>query len=157
MHTRPCAAGLLLIVLASGCSTTKPFIPDKSLWVSPSVSIPYEALAGAAVAGLVIWYVADPLAPTWGVAHRKLAENRYRIDLRKKKFALGGDGEAQQVFHRAAETLAEEKGYSGYLIVSYSEGLESGPLLDQRVSRGVVLLTGPIPIDTAAVEISPGK
>ncbi len=61
------------------------------------------------------------------------------------------------MFHRAAETLAEEKGYSGYLIVSYSEGLESGPLLDQRVSRGVVLLTGPIPIDTAAVEISPGK
>ena len=54
---------------------------------------------------------------------------------------MNGDGEAQQVFHRAAETLAEENGYSGYTIVSYSEGLESGPLLSQRVSRGVVLLT----------------
>ena len=81
------------------------------------------------------------LAPTWGIARRKLAENRYRIDLRQKRFAVGGDGEAQQVFHRAAETLAEENGYSGYTIVSYSEGIESGPLLSERVSRGVVLLT----------------
>lgn len=152
MHARQCAAGLLLIALASGCSTSKPFIPDKSLWISPSVSISYEALAGAAVAGAVIWYVADPLAPTWGVAQRKLAGNRYRIDLRQKKFALGGDGEAQQVFQRTAETLVEENGYTGYTILSYSEGIESGPLLGQRVSRGVVLLTGAV--ETAASDPS---
>jgi len=149
MHAR-LAAGLLLIALASGCSTTKPFIPDKSLWISPSVSVSYEALAGAAIAAAVVWYVADPMAPTWGVARRKLAEDRYRIDLRQKNFAVGGDGEARQVFYRAAETLAEENGYSGFVIMFYSEGLESGPLLDQRVSRGVVLLTGAI--DTASAE-----
>lgn len=135
---------LILIVLASGCSTTKPLIADKSLWLSRSVQISYEALAGAAIAGAVVWYVADPLAPTWGVACKKLAQDRYRIDLRQKRFAVGGDGEAQQVFQRAAETLAEETGYSGYTILSYTEGVESGPLLSQRVSRGVVMLIGTV-------------
>ena len=135
------AACLILIAVGSGCSTTEPLIADKSLLISPSVEITYEALAGVALAAIAVWYFADPMAPTWGVARRKLAEDRYRIDLRQKRFAVNGDGEAQQVFHRAAETLAEENGYSGYTIVSYSEGLESGPLLSQRVSRGVVLLT----------------
>lgn len=92
----------------------------------------------------MVWYVVDPLAPTWGIERRKLAEDRYRIDLRQKRFAMGGDGEAQQVFHRAAETLAEENGHAGYIIVSYTEGIESGPLLSQRVSRGVVLLTSAV-------------
>ena len=54
---------------------------------------------------------------------------------------MNDDGKAQQVFHRAAETLAEENSYSGFIIVSYSEELESGPPLSQRVSRGVVLRT----------------
>ena len=135
------AASLILIALGSGCSTTSPLIADKSRLLSPSVELTYEAMAGAALAGVVVWYFADPMAPAWGVARRKLAPDRYRIDLRQKRFAVNGDGEAQQVFHRAAETLAEENGYSGYTIVSYTEGLESGPLLSQRVSRGVVLLT----------------
>ena len=135
------AACLILIAVGSGCSTTEPLIADKSLLISPSVEITYEALAGVALAAIAVWYFADPMAPTWGVARRKLAEDRYRIDLRQKRFAVNGDGEAQQVFHRAAETLAEENGYSGYTIVSDSEGLESGPRLSQRVSRGVVLLT----------------
>jgi len=141
MNTLKTAASLILIALGSGCSTTQPMIPDKSWMVSPSVEISYEALAGAAVAAVVVWYVADPLAPTWGIERRKLSADRYRIDLRQKRFAVGGDGEAQQVFHRAAETLAEESGFAGYTILSYTEGIESGPLIAQRVSRGVVLLT----------------
>lgn len=146
MHACQRIAAPILIALASGCSTSKPFIPDKSVWISPSVSVSYEALAGAAIAAAVIWYVADPLAPTWGVARKQLADDRFRLDLRQKKFALGGDGEARQVFYRAAESLAEENGYSGFTVVSYTEGIESGPLLDQRVSRGIVLLTGPASI-----------
>jgi hypothetical protein len=132
---------LLTALVLAGCSTTKPFIPAKEVWISESVTISYEALAGAALAGLVIWYVADPMAPTWGVNLHKLTDDRYRIDLKQKRFALGGDGESQQVFHRAAEQLAEEKGYAGYVILNYTESLTSGPLLDQRTSRGTVLLT----------------
>ena len=156
MHACLRTAALLLIALTAGGSTTKPFIPDKSLWISPSVSVSYEALAGAAIAAAVIWYVADPMAPTWGVARKQLSDERFRIDLRQKKFALGGDGEARQVFYRAAESLAEENGYSGFTIVSYTESLESGPLLDQRVSRGVVVLTGPVNI-SAGIDLSDEK
>ena len=60
------AASLLLIALASGCSTTEPLIADKFLLISPSVQIFYEALAGATLASAVIWYVADPMAPICG-------------------------------------------------------------------------------------------
>ena len=135
------AASLVLIALGSGCSTTEPLIADRSVMVSPGLQFSHQALAGAAIAAAIVWYVTDPLAPTWGIERRKLGQDRYRVDLRQKRFAVGGDGEAQQVFHRAAETLAEENGCSGYTIVSYTEGIESGPLLSQRVSRGVVLLT----------------
>ena len=141
MNSLKNAAILILIALGPGCSTTEPMISDKSWMVSPSVEISYETLAGAAVGAVVVWYFADPLAPTWGIERRKLSADRYRIDLRQKRFAVGGDGEAHQVFHRAAETLAEEGGFAGYTILSYTEGVESGPLIAQRVSRGVVLLT----------------
>jgi hypothetical protein len=110
------AFGLILIILSSGCTTTKPQNADKSSSLGSS-------------------------GQSWGVESRKLAEDRYRIDLRQRQFAVGGDGEARQVFHRAAETLAEKNGFAGYAIVSYTEGIESGPLLGQRVSRGVVILT----------------
>jgi hypothetical protein len=110
------AAGLILSILGSGCAMTKPSSADNSLLLSPGVR-------------------------TWGIESRKLGEDRYRIDLRQRRFAVGGDGEARQVFHRAAETLAQENGFAGYIVVSYREGIESGPLLGQRVSRGVVVLT----------------
>lgn len=149
MRIRHSLAVLLLAAFAGGCSTTKPLIPAKDVWISESVKFSYEALAGAVIAGVVIWYVADPMAPTWGVNLKKVADDRYRIDLKQKKFALGGDGEARQVFHRAAEKLAEDNGYAGYLILNYTESLESGPLLDQRASRGLVQLTN-TPEQTAA-------
>jgi hypothetical protein len=135
------AIRLILIALATGCSSTQPMIADKSVQLTSGMQISYATLAAAAIAGVVVWYIADPLAPTWSIARRKLADDRYRIDLRQKRLAVGGDGEAQQVFHRAAEALAEENGFSGYTVVSYTEGIESGPVLGQRVSRGIVLLT----------------
>ena len=152
MTLRRCLSCLVLLAATAGCSTTatNTLIADKSVWLSPSVSISYEALAAAAIAGVIVWYVADPMAPTWGVNLHKLSDDRYRIDLRQKKFALGGDGEAHQVFHRAAERLAEENGYAGYRILNYTESLESGPLLDQRTSRGVIQLTAHVPEATAA-------
>ncbi len=138
------AASLILIALVSGCSTTSTVIADRSVLLSPGLQLSHQALVGAAVVGAVVWYVVDPLAPTWGIERRKLTQDRYRIDLRQKRFAAGGDGEAQQVFHRAAETLAEENGFSGYTVVSYTAGIKSGPVLGQRVSRGVVLLTSAV-------------
>jgi hypothetical protein len=125
MNTLKSAAiSLSLIALGPGCSTTQSSIANQPLLLSPCAQTPHEA----------------PVL-MWGIECKKLGQNRYRIDLRQRQFAVGGDGEAQQIFHRAAEALAEENGFSGYAIIAYTEGIEAGPLLGQRVSRGVVLLT----------------
>ncbi len=138
------AAGPVLAVACSACSQTSPLIADKSVLVSPNLHIAYETIAVSAVAGYVVWRFVDPLAPNWGIESTKIADDRYRIDLRQKSFAIGGDGEANQAFNRTAEVLAEKNGFSGYTVLSYTEGLEAGPLLSQRVSRGVVQLNGEV-------------
>ena len=129
------------LTAAAGCSTTNTLIADRTLRISPGVQITHQAAAGAALAGALVWYLADPKAPTWKVERRQLAEGRYRIELRQKRFAVGGDGEAQQIFERTATSLAEEYGYTGFVIESYTEGIESATPIGQRVSRGVVMLT----------------
>ena len=144
------AASFAIIAACTACSTTHPIIADKSVLLSPGAHISYEGLAGAALVGAAIWYLADPMAPTWGIERKKLTEDRYRIDLRQKRFAVGGDGEAEQVFERAAHALAQENGFAGYTVLSYTEGIESGPLLSQRVSRGVVQLNQLTLLETAA-------
>jgi hypothetical protein len=133
-------AGLALTVALAGCSSTSPLIGNREIAVSPHLYIVHEALVGAAIVGAAVWYVTDPMAPTWKIERRKLAEDRYRIDLRQKRFAVGGDGEARQIFQRAAESLAEDTGFPGYTIVSYTEGFEASTPIGQRVSRGVVQL-----------------
>ncbi|MEO8004563.1 MAG: hypothetical protein ABI771_06630 [Betaproteobacteria bacterium] len=144
------ATSFAIIAACGACSTTHPIIADKSVLLSKGVTVSYESLAGAALVGAAVWYLADPLAPTWGIERKKLAEDRYRIDLRQKRFAVGGDGEAEQVFERAAHALAEENGFAGYTVLSYTEGIQSGPLLSQRVSRGVVQLNQLTQLETAA-------
>jgi hypothetical protein len=144
------AASFAIVATCTACSTTHPIIADKSVLLSPGAHISYEGLAGAALVGAAVWYLADPMAPTWGIARKKLAEDRYLIDLRQKRFAVGGDGEAEQVFERAAHALAHENGFAGYTVLSYTEGIESGPLLSQRVSRGVVQLNQLTQLETAA-------
>lgn len=149
-HIKAIATSFAVIAACTACSTTHPIIADKSVLLSKGVTISYESLAGAALVGAAVWYLADPMAPTWGVARKKLADDRYLIDLRQKRFAVGGDGEAEQVFERAAHTLAHDNGYAGYTVLSYTEGIESGPLLSQRVSRGVVQLNQLTRLETAA-------
>lgn len=130
------ATAVSFILFLNGCSASSPLIPDEILSLSPSVQIPYEVAAAAIIA----WQVIDPLAPTWDIQHSKLSEDRYRISLRQKKFASGGDGEAQYIFRRHALSLTEEHGFSSYTVMSYEESVESGPLIGQRVSYGVIQL-----------------
>jgi hypothetical protein len=150
MKTIQNIAAVTLAVACTACSTTHPIIADKSVLLSPGAHISYEAIAATALAGVAVWYLADPMAPTWGIESRKLAEDRYRIDLKQKRFAVNGDGEAEQVFERTAERLAHDNGFTSYTVLSYTEGIESGPLLSQRVSRGVVQLNQLTRLETAA-------
>lgn len=143
-------AGVLLLGLA-GCGTLgkdgllptdssgseiRPLIPNRSLQISKSLSIPLEGLA----LGVALYLVVDPLSPNWRIEESRIASDRFRIALRRKLFSSGGDGEASQVFNRRAEQLARDHGHAGYTILEFSEGIESALPVAQRVSSGVIRL-----------------
>ena len=134
------SAWCLAFALVGGCSTLDPedttnyLIPNKTLDISRSVSIPAESI----VAGVLVFMIIDPLAPNWRIEQTQLDATRYRIALRKKRFTTGGDGEATQVFYRQAEHIARGAGSSAYRVLEFSEGVDSVVPIAQRVAIGVV-------------------
>lgn len=82
------------------------------------------------------------LTNNWYVSETPLAPDRVRLSLSMIPLHRGGDGEARQYFLRRAEKLAHEAGYSGFEVLEYREGIESGVLFGQRVAEGVVRFTG---------------
>lgn len=149
--TRRVVAACLLTGLAAGCSSmishnpgaidasvsrVSTLLPNQTLQLTPSVGLSVEnALLGAGI----LWIV-DPLAPNWQLEQAPLGSDRYRIYLRKKRFTTGGDGEAAQVFARRAGEVVRERGFAGYTVVEYTEGIESTLPLAQRVAQGVIQL-----------------
>lgn len=113
----------------------RPLVPNASLQVTPSYSIALENL----LYGVAAYYFIDPLSPNWQGELRRLSEDTYSISLRSKRYrSSGGDGEAGRVFRRNADQIVRERGFAGYTIVSFSEGIESEVLGAVRVSEGVI-------------------
>ncbi len=136
------APALLCLAACAGCS---PVIPDKSIELTASQSISYASLLGLVAAAAATYYVVDPLAPNWEVVEAKVADNRWRLALRKKHFTTGGDGEAVMLLHRHAERLAESQGYRSYQILQWQEGIQSDMPLAHRWARGEVELRDYLP------------
>ena len=89
----------------------------------------------------------DYQAP-WSVRQTKLADNRWLISMRKRMFTMGGDGEPIALLHLQAQKLAGEQGYNEYLILSFTEGVQSDMPIAYRWARGEILLrdaTPPMP------------
>ena len=129
----------LAAALVCGCSSTGDdnnnfLIPDKTLNISKSLTIPVEGL----VAGAIIYMIVDPLAPNWAIEQSQLDGDRYRIALTKKRFTTGGDGEAAPVFYRRAEQIARASGGAKYRVLEFSEGIESTVPIARRVAQGVI-------------------
>lgn len=113
----------------------RPLVPNASLQLTPSYSIALENL----LYGVAAYYIIDPLSPNWQGELRRLSEDSYSISLRSKRYrSSGGDGEAGRVFRRNADQIVRERGFAGYTIVSFSEGIESEMLGAVRVSEGVI-------------------
>ena len=134
----------LMAVLLPGCQSidgpSPVLIPNRELVVSKSLAIPAEVLALAVNALVVL----DPLAPNWRIEQIELGAHRYAFALKRKRFTSGGDGEVTQIFRRRLESLAKEKGYAGYEVVAFTEGIDSSfPIVAQRVSHGVVQFARP--------------
>ena len=134
-------AAVGLAVALAACSTIDEdspttLIPNKTLNLSPSLTIPAETLVAA---GLIYWFV-DPLAPNWRVEIEALGHKRYRVAMTMKRFITGGEGEVGPVLKRTAEKLRRDTGTSEFVILELSEGIESRVPIAQRVAHAVVQL-----------------
>jgi hypothetical protein len=130
-----------LALALAACSTIdedspSTLIPNKTLNISPSLTIPAETLAAI---GIIYWFV-DPLAPNWRVEVEALGEQRFRVAMTMKRFITGGEGEVLPVLKRTAEKLRRDTQSSEFVIVELSEGIESRVPVAQRVAHAVVQL-----------------
>ena len=149
LNVRMVLAGVLAVSLAAcGTATTKSvpssgtLLPNARLVISPTLSYTVEQIAAAALVGGALYLIYDPLAPNWSIEEKALDDDRYHLALRAKSFRTGGDGEAMQVLRRRAVQLQRERGYAGYRILDYSEGIESSTPLTHRFSEGTIQLVG---------------
>jgi hypothetical protein len=88
----------------------------------------------------VTYALYDPWAPNWEMDVIPLDENRLRFEMRLRAFHTGGEGEARQVLNRNAGRLARERGFSGFEVTLFEEGVESTRPIARRVAAGEVRL-----------------
>ena len=132
----------LLALGLSACGSS-PLIPDKTLTLTSDYSISLGRLVSTGVAGLLIYLVYDPLAPNWEIEEAHLSEDTYRFDMRMKRYHTGGAGESLQILKRRAAYLQRERGYGGYELLEYTEGIDSQTLGARRVAEGTIRLILP--------------
>ena len=109
------------------------------LALSNTVTLFHQSLFTPGEAAL-FYLIYDPLAPNWRIQEQALNADTFYLTMKAKSFRTGGDGEAIQIFKRRALKLQREKGYAGYRILDYSEGVESSTPLTHRVSEGTIQL-----------------
>jgi hypothetical protein len=131
-------AALVPVAAMLAACGSEPLIPDKAVNISPGFHPPLEAVVGVVLVGVAAYYVIDPLAPNWEVKINQLDETRVAIDLRKKRFSTGGDGEARAVFLRRAQEIVDDNGLAGYTVLQYSESIDSETTFARRIARGVI-------------------
>ena len=132
-------AWTLTAIAVSACNGY-PLIAQRDISISPTLTYTHEqVLAIAGVAAAAYWYI-DPLAPNWEVNEFELDNDKYRITLRKKRVTSGGDGEAVELFNRHAERIADLRGYEKFVVLAYSERVESDTLGARRIAKGLIKL-----------------
>lgn len=135
--------GLCILAGAlAGCNTT-PNQPDATGSFGFSASMlktPYSMVPGInpVILGAGAAAIINGLLPNWSLEDMPIGGDRYRIFLRKKTFSSGGDGEAAQLFKYRAEQITASRGYYGYQILEFTEGLDSGALGTQKVAQGII-------------------
>ncbi len=138
------AGGWVLAVGLGGCSSTSgsgsPLIPDKVIRLTAKNSVSLSNLATGLLIVGAIQMVYDPLAPNWEIEEARLTEDTYRFSLKMKRYHTGGAGESIQILKRRASELQREQGYAGYLLMEYSEGIDSHTIGARRVADGTIKL-----------------
>ena len=114
--------------------------PAASIWITENNSFAQDNASSFVMAGGDPYGAPEPFAPNWEIREARLGAELYHLSLRMKRLHTGGDGEARTAFHRRAAQLARAGGFAGYVVLTYSEGIES-QLLPQRVGEGLIQLT----------------
>lgn len=134
---RTCATALLLALSLAACSSS----PTLKLGATQAVSL--TSLATGALVGGAIYLVYDPLAPNWELEETHLGEDTYRLSMKMKRYHTGGAGESLQILKRRAGQLQATQGYENYVLLDYTEGIDSQTLGARRVAEGTVKLISP--------------
>ncbi|MBI4740600.1 MAG: hypothetical protein HY777_03380 [Betaproteobacteria bacterium] len=111
-----------------------------ALAAAPTRALAADVTGGGVLGAAALLLIYEPLSPNWSIEERPLGDETYHLSLRAKRFRTGGDGEALQNFKRRALQLQHDGGFSGYRILSYSEGIDSGTPFAQRYSEGTIQL-----------------
>ena len=93
-------------------------------------------------AAMVAYAIYDPFAPTWRISATVASADTVALQLSMKRLISGGEGEARQVFLRAARQMVEEGGYAGFDVLRYEEGIESTRPFAHRTAMGEIRLVG---------------
>lgn len=136
---------LIAALAACGCSQSAPKNPPDA-----TQSATANGPAPAADQSEPAMFAYDPRAPNWQVRSIKLSDNRWRLELRMRRWHTGGDGEAEVVFRDQARELAQKQGYRHYVVLSLVQGIESTAPIAQRWARGEIELQEampPMPLD----------
>ena len=164
----PVAASLDALMLVAACGTVPPNVPPSGtivpeegrVQVASDVSYTYKELVAAPVTAymldgileksldqlrpftqpILLYFVYQPFAPNWTLEEAKLNEDTYYVRMLAKRFRTGGDGEAMMVMKRRAKQLQHERGYAGFKVIDFSEGIESSTPISQRYSEGIFKL-----------------
>ena len=94
--------------------------------------------AVASSVGAISNIVIEQLVPGWSIEQTRIGDKLFRIEVRRKRFTSGGDGEAAQVIYRHAEQITRRYGYSSYTVMEFTEGVDTMFLVSQRVAQSVI-------------------
>lgn len=84
--------------------------------------------------------VYEPFVRNWEIEEELVEPDTYHISLKMKRYHTGGAGESMQALRRRALQLQREHGFSGYQILEYTEGVDSGLIGAQRIADGLIRL-----------------
>lgn len=137
-----CRVGLFVALALgiAGCASMQGDADNGAAEASPSASSGAlsETWAGR-TATAVAELVADPISANWEVKETRVAEDRFRLELRMKRLHQGGAGEAYSAFERHARRLTQQAGYARFSVDAYQEGLNSN-WIAQRVASGEIVM-----------------
>jgi len=119
-----------LLPLAAGCASGKGRVETMLDGINP-----IDALSVVGVGRLA--YEASGKS-VWETETASLGANRFRVTLKRNRFADSGDGEARVIFRQQAERIAVANSCTSWSIVEFEERYDSKLIGAQRVAEGTI-------------------